>query len=131
MSEPRVHYLPRLGMAAAMRLYGVTARALRFYEERGLLEAKRDRLNTRFYDPTARARLDWIVPLRRAGVPLDEIRDVLRAEDEGGRGRESALRAITRRREALEAQLADATTVLATLRDTPAQPARVSLGARG
>ena len=121
MTEPKVHHLPRLGMANAMRLYGVTARALRFYEERGLIEARRDRLNTRFYDPAARARLDWIVPLRRAGVSLEEIGEVLRAEDQDGRGRETALRAIAKRQAALEAQMGELAETLQALQ-APASP---------
>ena len=57
MTVENIHHLPRLGMAGAMRLFGLTARALRFYEEKGLVEARRDRLNARFYDPAARRRL--------------------------------------------------------------------------
>jgi len=131
MTEPKVHHLPRLGLANAMRLYGLTARALRFYEERGLIEARRDRLNARFYDPDARRRLDWIVPLRRAGVSLEEIREVLRAEDEEGRGQECALRAVARRQIELEAQLSAAKDATLTLQTAPApQPRRLGLAAR-
>ena len=131
MTEPRIHHLPRLGLANAMRLYGLTARALRFYEERGLIEARRDRLNARYYDPDARRRLDWIAPLRRAGVSLEEIRDVLRAEDEDGRGQEQALRAVARRQEALETQLSMAKDALETLRASPGpETSRVGLRVR-
>ena len=105
MTGPKVHHLPRLGLAEAMRVYGLTARALHYYEELGLVEACRDRSNTRYYDPDGRRRLDWIAPLRRADVPMAEIRDVLRAENESGRGGEYALRALVRRQEALEAQV--------------------------
>lgn len=129
MTETKVHHLPRLGMANAMRLYGVTARALRFYEERGLIEARRDRLNTRFYDPAARARLDWIVPLRRAGVSLEEIGEVLHAEDQDGRGREAALRAIARRQAELEVQMGQLTETLQALQEPASAAQRSALAA--
>ena len=132
MTETKIHHLPRLGLASAMRIYGLTARALRFYEERGLIEARRDRLNARFYDPDARRRLDWIVPLRRAGVSLEDIREVLRAEDEDSRGQEHAQRAVARRQAALETQLAEAKAAaesLQTLKPAPAaQPHRFGVG---
>lgn len=105
MNADSIHHLPRLGMAGAMRLFGLTARALRFYEEKGLVEARRDRLNARFYDPVARRRLEWISRLRKAGVSLPDIEDVLHAEDDEGRGRECAVRKLEQRREALAAEL--------------------------
>lgn len=132
MTDPKVRHLPRLGLANAMRIYGLTARALRFYEERGLLEARRDRLNCRYYDPDARRRLDWIAPLRRAGVSLEEIRGVLRAEDDEGRGEEFALRAVARRRAALEAQLGQAKDALDSLQATlGAERRRIGLRSQG
>jgi DNA-binding transcriptional MerR regulator len=118
MIRPSIHQLPRLGMSNAMRLFGLTARALRFYEERGLIEARRDRLNTRFYDPVARRRLEWISRLRRAGVSLPDIREVLHAEDSEERGRECALRKLESRREALQRDLAMLDEVVLELQST-------------
>ena len=104
ISRENIHHLPRLGMSGAMRLFGLTARALRFYEEKGLVEARRDRLNARYYDPVARGRLEWISRLRRAGVSLPDIEEVLMA-DENGRAHDCAQRKLERRREALKAEL--------------------------
>lgn len=132
MTRENIHHLPRLGMASAMRLFGLTARALRFYEERGLVEARRDRLNARYYDPVARGRLEWIARLRRAGVSLPDIEEVLAAEDDDGRGRECALAKLEKRREALSAELARLDEVTSEL--TPPQDGarkRLGLGARG
>jgi len=129
-----IHHLPRLGIAGAMRLFGLTARALRFYEERGLIEARRDRLNTRYYDATARNRLQWIARLRKAGVPLGEIETVLAAQDDHGGGRDAALESIERRRIALARELTQIDEVLADLAtDQPASggEARRYLGKRG
>jgi len=96
--------LPRLGMADAQRLFGLTARALRFYEERGLLEAHRDRSNRRYFDGEARQRLVWIAALRAADIPLSDVREVLRA-DENDR-RKAALAKLDLKRAELEGQLA-------------------------
>jgi DNA-binding transcriptional MerR regulator len=104
MTRENIHHLPRLGMSGAMRLFGLTARALRFYEEKGLVEARRDRLNARYYDPVARGRLEWIARLRKAGVSLPDIEEVLGADEEG-RAQECAMRKLERRRETLQAEL--------------------------
>ena len=65
------------------KLYGLTPRAIRFYEERGLIQTSRDRLNTRRYDARARDRLKAIAELRRAGLGLDDIEEILRAGENG------------------------------------------------
>jgi len=117
MTRENIHHLPRLGMSGAMRLFGLTARALRFYEEKGLVEARRDRLNARYYDPAARQRLEWIARLRKAGVSLPDIEEVLGA-DEDGKGQECALRKLERRRADLQAELGCLDEVLAEL-NTP------------
>jgi DNA-binding transcriptional MerR regulator len=123
MTVENIHHLPRLGMAGAMRLFGLTARALRFYEEKGLVEARRDRLNARFYDPAARRRLEWIARLRKAGVSLPDIEDVLHAEDDGGSGRDCAMRKLEARRTALQAEMARLDEALTEFKAAPATAA--------
>ena len=127
MTRENIHHLPRLGMSGAMRLFGLTARALRFYEEKGLVEARRDRLNARYYDPVARGRLEWIARLRKAGVSLPDIEDVLGADDEG-RGQECAMRKLERRRETLQAELGQLDEVLADLKTPRSDGAPRRLG---
>ncbi|WP_293351472.1 MerR family transcriptional regulator [Phenylobacterium sp.] len=131
MTRENIHHLPRLGMSGAMRLFGLTARALRFYEEKGLVEARRDRLNARYYDPIARQRLEWIARLRKAGVSLPDIEDVLRA-DEDGRGRECAVGKLERRRETLKAELSQLDEVLTELNTprTDGAARRLGIGAK-
>jgi DNA-binding transcriptional MerR regulator len=60
------------------RLYSVTPRALRFYEERGLLTPirKNDR---RFYDQAQTARLQMILKGKNLGFTLAEITELLNA----------------------------------------------------
>lgn len=94
----------RLGQVRV--LFGMTSRALRYYEERGLVAAQRDRANARWYDAAARRRLEWIAQLRR-DVPLDDIAEIIRADEaQRGRGHALALQRLERRRVALEDELA-------------------------
>lgn len=127
ISRENIHHLPRLGMSGAMRLFGLTARALRFYEEKGLVEARRDRLNARYYDPVARGRLEWIARLRKAGVSLPDIEDVLGAE-ENGSGRECAMAKLENRRDALKAELDQLDEVLTELQTPRSDGAARRLG---
>jgi DNA-binding transcriptional MerR regulator len=65
------------------REFGATPRALRFYEEQGLLSpARRD--TSRVYSYKDRARLQLIMRGRRVGLSIAEIRDILDAYDEDG-----------------------------------------------
>jgi DNA-binding transcriptional MerR regulator len=58
-------------------LFGLTHRAIRFYEERGLISPRRDQLNRRIFDHTERRRLQLITALRRSHLSLPEIQSVL------------------------------------------------------
>ena len=115
--KPEVfHQFDRLAVADARKLFGLTGRALRYYEELGLVAAHRDHTNARWYDAVARRRLEWIARLRRH-VPLHDIAEVLRAEEqEPGRGRALALRHLDRRRVALGDEFASLEALIADLR---------------
>lgn len=120
MISSNLRHLPRLGLGEACQLYGFTPRALRFYEERGLVQAQRDRLNCRYFDGAARQRLAWIADLRKAQLSLPDILEILEAEDEGGCGRALALEKLAARRSDLERQAANVEAVIGALtRDTP------------
>jgi len=87
------------------REFGATPRALRFYEEQGLLSpARRD--TSRVYSYKDRARLQLILRGRRVGLSIAEIRDILDTYDEeGGPAQDAeALRIHRRRIEQLQAQ---------------------------
>ena len=58
------------------REYNVTLRALRFYEDRGLLQPIRNGV-TRYYNSDARARLELILKGKQLGFTLTEIRDLI------------------------------------------------------
>ena len=58
------------------REFGATARALRFYEDKGLLDPAR-KGQTRVYSSRDRARLKLILRGRRIGFTLAEILEVI------------------------------------------------------
>jgi DNA-binding transcriptional MerR regulator len=62
--------------------FGVTARALRFYEDEGLIQPIRRGL-TRIYTKRDRARLAWILRAKRVGFSLSEIREMIDLYDIG------------------------------------------------
>jgi DNA-binding transcriptional MerR regulator len=58
------------------REFGVTLRALRFYEDKGLLHPAREGLN-RIYSRRDRARLKLILMGKRVGFSLVEVKEML------------------------------------------------------
>jgi DNA-binding transcriptional MerR regulator len=84
MSEPR----ETMTVGELAEQVGKTARAIRLYEELGLL-APRGRTcgNYRTYGPEALVRLRWIIRLHDLGLPLHEVKafldDVAAAESAG------------------------------------------------
>ncbi|MFM2099924.1 MAG: hypothetical protein RLZZ366_1463 [Pseudomonadota bacterium] len=62
--------------------FGVTARALRFYEDEGLISPIRRGL-TRIYTKRDRARLAWILRAKNVGFSLSEIREMIDLYDIG------------------------------------------------
>lgn len=70
---------------------GLTARAIRYYEDCGLVESRRDRMNHRRYPFAARARLKVIMQLRGAGVGIDELLAIFDAGRRDGPAEERRL----------------------------------------
>ncbi len=62
--------------------FGVTARALRFYEDEGLIAPHRKGL-ARIYTKRDRARLAWIMRAKNVGFSLTEIREMIDLYDLG------------------------------------------------
>ena len=63
------------------RTFGLTPRALRFYEQKGLLAAKRDGA-VRYYLRADRLRLSRILKAKQLGFTLTEIKEMLLATPE-------------------------------------------------
>lgn len=70
--------------------FGVTARALRFYEDEGLIAPQRQGM-ARIYSWRDRARLAWILRGKRVGFSLADIREMIDLYDVGD-GREAQRR---------------------------------------
>jgi DNA-binding transcriptional MerR regulator len=62
--------------------FSVTARALRFYEDEGLIAPSRRGI-ARIYSKRDRARLAWILRAKRVGFSLSDIREMIDLYDLG------------------------------------------------
>lgn len=97
----------RISIGRAARLTGLTIRAIRFYEQRGLVEGQRDARDIRTFDAADLERLAQIAELRAIGVSLDDIGALAEADGLPGGGAPEALRALLRaHHEGLSARLA-------------------------
>lgn len=97
--------------------FKATPRALRFYEDKGLLSPARQGLN-RVYSYKDRARLQLILRGKRVGLSLAEIRDILDSyhkEDGGAVQNAKALKKFAERVVALESQRHDIDEAIAEL----------------
>jgi DNA-binding transcriptional MerR regulator len=100
-----------------------TPRALRFYEDKGLLAPARQGLN-RVYSYKDRARLQLILRGKRVGLSLSEIREILQLygkEDGGVAQNAKALRKFRERIVAFEQQREDIDHAIAELREACAR----------
>ena len=104
------------------RQSGATQRALRYYEERGLLApARRDQV--RIYSRRDRVRLELILRGRRAGFTLAQIGELFDVYDREGRQAQHAraLPMMRARLAALEIRRAELAEAIATLTDASAR----------
>lgn len=100
------------------REFEVTPRALRFYEDKGLLTPRREGMN-RVYSHRDRARLQLILRGKRVGLSLIEIKDILDLYKVDQRAQaQTALKSYKARIVALEAQREDIDAAIETLTDS-------------
>ena len=83
---------------------GVSVRALRYYEEQGLLKAERTPSGQRVYPPVALERVQLIQQLYAAGLASRTILELLPCVDRGVSTPESMAR-LTAERDRIEQQL--------------------------
>ena len=76
---------PQYSIADLASEFGITTRAIRFYDERGLIQSTR-RGGVRFYNPAERVKLKLILRGKRFGFSLESIRQWLNLYDLGDGG---------------------------------------------
>lgn|SRR5690349_990903 len=99
--------------------FGVTARALRFYEDEQLIAPER-RGTARLYTDRDRARLTWILRGKSVGFSLNDIRELLDLYDLGDHQHTQMLATLERCRDriaALRRQKQDIDTTIAELEE--------------
>ena len=107
------------GIAELGREFGISARAIRFYEDKGLLKPRRVN-GARVYTRRDRARLSLILRAKAIGSSLADIKHYLDLYGSRGEGRVQQLRYVLTRTDAaideLEQRRAHIETTLAELR---------------
>lgn len=103
------------------REFAVTPRALRFYEDKGLLTPRREGMN-RVYSHRDRARLQLILRGKRVGLSLIEIKEILDLYKVDQRAQaQTALKRFKARVIALEEQREDVDAAIEILHDSVRQ----------
>lgn len=82
IETPDAHERHQYSISDLSDEFGITARALRFYEDEGLIAPVR-RGTTRVYTKRDRARLAWILRAKRVGFSLADIREMIDLYDVG------------------------------------------------
>jgi DNA-binding transcriptional MerR regulator len=111
--------------------FGISPRAIRFYEDKGLLAPRRVN-GTRVYTRRDRARLALILRSKAIGATLAEIKHYLDLYGSRGEGRvqqlrfvidrtDAAIRELERKRAAIDATLAELRVINATAHEQLAQ----------
>jgi len=94
--------------------FGITTRALRFYEEKGLLSPSRNK-QSRSYNSTDRTRLKLIMRGKRLGFSLDESSEIISMYDPTADNRnqiESLIEKVHEKRKLLIQQQKDLKSIL-------------------
>ncbi|MGE5501224.1 MAG: MerR family transcriptional regulator [Ignavibacteriales bacterium] len=80
----------QVSIGEAGRLSGLTPRAIRLYEDRGLLTAGRDQNGVRLYGAEGLDRLGFIALARHAGLAIRDIARLLKIGDAQGLAEQNA-----------------------------------------
>ena len=119
---------PTFGISELAREFGITARAIRFYEDEGLLRPERAGAGKRqrIYSGRDRTRLSLVLRGKRLGLSLAEVRELLdmyESPADTAPQLNRFLRVLDARRETLQGQLTD---LRATIREIDEQRLRIS-----
>lgn len=124
MTEP----LQKIGDVAEM--VGTTIRAIRFYEEEGLLEPLRSDGGTRLYSSRHVDRLQAILRLAKAGCPIDIVKVLAQTRGQSRTGDESQ-RAVSQQFDTLLADIGTQIVRLNALREQIAAARRTVMKCSG
>jgi DNA-binding transcriptional MerR regulator len=137
VSDDQSEDLTRIGDMS--RLFGVTLRALRFYEDKGLINPVRQG-TTRLYTRRDKARLKLILLGRKVGFSLREVKQMLDLYDPKGTNAkqlrvaleksERQLGRLERQRQTLEDAMNDLQDLIAEIRGGLDGRQRVAAGGR-
>ncbi|USD21888.1 MerR family DNA-binding transcriptional regulator [Microbulbifer variabilis] len=116
--EPQSYSISELA-----REFEITTRAIRFYEDKGLLKPERHG-QTRVYSPEERIRLKLILRGKRLGFSLDESREIIDMYDPAHGNVEQLQRLLERiaqKRAQLQQQLRDIESLMGELGEAEAR----------
>ncbi|WP_019172927.1 MerR family transcriptional regulator [Pseudaminobacter salicylatoxidans] len=130
--------LARIGDLA--KKYGVTLRALRFYEDKGLLSPKRDGA-TRLYTRREEVRLKLILLGRKVGFSLRDVKQMLDLYEPQGSNvkqlrlaldkSEKQLGRLNKQRQAIDEAIGELTEVMTVVRERLAEARPMPVAANG
>lgn len=107
----------RYTISELVKEFGITARTIRFYEEKGMLSPQREGQH-RLYSAADRTRLKLILRGKRIGLSLEESREIIDMYDPLSHNRhqlQRLLEKVAERRAKLQQQLRDIKAILADL----------------
>ena len=95
-------------IAEVSERFGITADTLRFYEKSGLVQpVPRDRSGVRDYGHDDLMRIDFILCMRKAGLPIDVLKTYVDLVDQGDDTIEARLKILAEQREQLLTRMSD------------------------
>lgn len=95
-------------IAEVSERFGITADTLRFYEKAGLVQpVTRDRSGVRDYGHDDLMRIDFILCMRKAGLPIDVLKTYVDLVDQGDSTIDARLKILAEQREQLLARMQD------------------------